>query len=82
MILLAFAIMFLSFVSSASFSSTSVSNARYYSTTSAYTSPSGFQYGDLISGINAPENEEEFYDLMITILPGGCKPMEIGRAHV
>jgi len=77
LILLAFAIMFLSFVSSASFSSTSVSNARYYSTTSAYTAPSGFQYSDLISGINAPENEEEFYDLMITILPGGCKPMVV-----
>ena len=74
-ILIAIAVTFLSFVSAASFSSSSVSNARYYSTTSTYAAPSGFSYQNLISGINAPENEEEFYDLMVTILPGGCKPM-------
>ena len=76
-IILAIAVIFLSFVSAESFSSTSVSNARYYSTTSTYTAPSGFAYSNLISGINAPENEEEFYDLMVTILPGGCKPMVV-----
>jgi len=77
-IILAVAMFFLfSFVSAASFSSTSISNPRYYSTTSTYNAPSGFEFDNLISGINAPENEEEFYDLMVTILPGGCKPMVV-----
>ena len=78
LVFLAFALLSINNISAANtFSSTSVSNVRYYSTASTYTAPSGFQYSDLISGINAPENEEEFYDLMVTILPGGCKPMVV-----
>jgi len=76
--MLAIAVIFLFSFVSAAFSSTSVSNPRYYSGTSMYTTaPSGFEYSSLISGINAPENEEEFYDMMITILPGGCKPIVV-----
>jgi len=77
LIILAIAIIFIQFVSAESFSSTSVSNPRYYSSSSTFTGSSGFEFNNLISGINAPENEEEFYDLMVTILPGGCKPMVV-----
>jgi hypothetical protein len=68
-IVLAVALMFISFVSAYTSSSTSVTNSRYSSLSS-----SSFEYSSLISGISGIENEEEYYDLMVTILPGGCEP--------